>query len=350
MEKSTYRIIDANFNRAREAARMMEEYVRFALNRPAFSGRAKQIRHTLCGCIDKLEALKLLCSRDTSGDVGRTVKVDAQLQRQSLDDCFIAAAKRAGEALRVLAECVQSIDPAAAATMEHLRFEVYALEKDVSLASDAKRKFASVRLYVLVNAGPDTPGTDVLEFTRQCALGGADCIQLRAKGITDSRFLQLAASFTKICREYSVLSIINDRTDIAICSDADGVHLGQEDIPVSSAKNLAPRPLIVGASTHNTEELNQAIESGYDYIAIGPAFASSTKPDVKVAGPGFIKEALQTLEQAALAHVAIGGITQGNIQELLCLGVRTVAVSTSISPSDPRSDCKALKTLLLGHN
>ena len=76
MEKSTYRIIDANFNRAREAARMMEEYVRFALNRPAFSGRAKQIRHTLCGCIEKLDALKLLCSRDTSGDVGRTVKVE----------------------------------------------------------------------------------------------------------------------------------------------------------------------------------------------------------------------------------------------------------------------------------
>lgn len=350
MEKSIYRIIDANFNRAREAARMMEEYVRFSLNRPAFSSRAKQIRHTLCGCIEKLDTLKLLCSRDTSGDVGRTVKVDAQLQRRSLDDCFIAAAKRAGEALRVLAECIQSIDPAAAATMEHLRFDVYALEKDVSLASDAKQKFASVRLYVLVNTGPDTPDTDVLEFTRQCALGDADCLQLRAKGITDSRFLNLAGNFTQICHEHSVLSIINDRADIAICSGADGVHLGQEDIPVSSAKNLAPRPLIVGASTHNTEELNQAIESGYDYIAIGPAFASSTKPDVKVAGIGYIKEALQTLEQANLAHAAIGGITPSNIQELFSLGIRTVAVSASISSSDPGSDCKVLKTLLLNHN
>ena len=329
---------------------MMEEYVRFALNRPALSSRAKRIRHTLCTQIEKMDSIRLLCNRNTERDVGRGIQVEGQLQRQSLEDCFIAATKRASEALRVLAECTQPIDSAIAAIMEQLRFEVYALEKDVSLIFDSTRKFASVRLYVLVNVGPDTPDIHVLDFTRRCALGGADCIQLRSKGICDNRLLELARQFTQLCRENNVLSIINDRADIAILADADGVHLGQEDIPAFDARNLADRPLIVGASTHNPDELIRSIESGYDYIAIGPAFASSTKPDVKVAGPAYIKQALQVLNDNNLPHVAIGGITEVNLRELISIGVRTAAVSSSISTDTPEKDCKALKSLLLDAN
>ena len=105
-----YRIIDANFNRAREALRVMEEYCRFGLNHSGLAGKAKQCRHRLCEAISKLDSVKLICSRDVAGDVGRELKVEGQLSRQSIEDCFTAAAKRASEALRTLAESIQTID------------------------------------------------------------------------------------------------------------------------------------------------------------------------------------------------------------------------------------------------
>ena len=104
MNDILYRIIDANFNRTREALRVMEEYCRFGLSNPALSGKAKQCRHSLCQSMMGIDPKKRLLNRDIDGDVGRELKVEGQLQRQSLEDCFTAAAKRASEALRALAE------------------------------------------------------------------------------------------------------------------------------------------------------------------------------------------------------------------------------------------------------
>ncbi len=343
-----YRIIDANFNRCREAFRVMEEYCRFGLNNPALSARAKQLRHELCQSIDQLDSEKLLSCRDTDGDVGKTTQVPGQLKRQSIEDCFTAAAKRAGEALRALAESSQSISPEIAATAERLRFQTYALEKDVVLNASAKRKFASVRLYVLINATADTPQADTLELVQSCIDGGADCLQLRAKGLTDKALLSLAESFTAACRDNHVISIINDRIDIAILSGADGVHLGQDEIPLAKARRLAKTPLIYGASTHNRQELAGAIEAGYDYIAIGPAFASPTKPDVPVAGVDYFQQALPALTEAGIGHVAIGGITAQNLEILQKIGIQTIAVSSSVCETEsPQNSCKALKDMLL---
>ncbi len=348
MSNVLYRIIDANFNRAREAFRVMEEYCRFGLNHPGLAGRAKQCRHRLCEAISTLDSGKLICSRDVAGDVGRELKVDGQLCRQSLEDCFAAAAKRATEALRALAESTQSIDAHVAAVMEQLRFEAYALEQDTILKATAATKWAKVRLYVLINASPQTPPEDVLRLTETCIAGGADCLQLRAKNLTDTQLLSLAKSFTTLCKEASVISIINDRVDIAILSGADGVHLGQDDIPAGQARKLAPMPLIIGASTHSQEELKQAIASGSDYIAIGPAFPSTTKPHLSIAGLDYLKTALPILEQAGIPHVAIGGIGQHTIDSLIDIGIRTVAVSSTVCGSeDPEKACKILKERLL---
>ena len=348
MSDVLYRIIDANFNRCREAFRVMEEYCRFGLNNPALSARAKQLRHELCGAIDKLDNEKLLSCRDTDGDVGKTTEVSGQLKRQSIEDCFTAAAKRAGEALRALAESAQSIDPEITAVAERLRFAAYALEKDVVLKASATRKFAPVRLYVLINATPDISPADTLELVDACIAGGADCLQLRAKGFTDKALLALAEKFTAACKGKNVISIINDRIDIAILSGADGVHLGQDEIPLSKARRLAKAPLIYGASTHNEQELRDAIQAGYDYIAIGPAFASPTKPDVPVAGPDYLHHALPVLTQAGIPHVAIGGITAHNIVILQKIGIRTIAVSSCICETEsPHNSCKVLKDMLL---
>jgi len=348
MSDVLYRIIDANFNRTREALRVMEEYCRFGLNHAGLGGKAKQLRHRLCDAISQLDPVKLLCSRDVAGDVGRELKVEGQLSRKSIEDCFTAAAKRASEALRALAESTQSINAHVAGVMEQLRFEVYALEKETVLKASIKEKWASVRLYVLINATGQTPTEDVLDLSLACIAGGADCLQLRAKNITDSQLLQLAESFTKLCKEASVVSIINDRVDIAILSHADGVHLGQDEIPVDKARKLAPIPLIIGVSTHTQQELMDAIESGCDYIAIGPAFASPTKPELRIAGLEYLKSALPILEEAGIPHVAIGGINPDNINSLLEIGVITVVASSAVCDTEnPKESCKALKALLL---
>lgn len=343
--------MDANFNRCREAFRVMEEYCRFGLNNQPLSARAKQLRHQLCEAISRLDAGKLLCSRDTDGDVGKTTQVDGQLRRQSIEDCFTAAAKRASEALRALAEASQAIDVNVAAVAEKLRFETYALEKDVVLKAAVSGRFAGVRLYVLINAGPETPVADVLSLTRDCITGGADCLQLRAKGLTDKALLSLAEQFVELCKDGGLVSIINDRVDIAVLSGADGVHLGQDEISPTQAQKLAKTPLIIGASTHTPDELEGAIEAGYDYVAIGPAFASPTKPDIEGGGIDYIQKALNLLEKAALRHVAIGGINQKNIEYLTEFGVRTIAVSSAVCEAkSPIKSCQSLKTALQKSN
>ena len=343
-----YRIIDANYNRGREALRVMEEYCRFGLNNPALSAQAKQCRHQLCQSMKSINPQKLLSNRDVDGDVGRELKVTGQLQRQSLEDCFTAAAKRASEAMRALAESIQTIDPALSAVMEKIRFEVYALEKKAVLFSSVKQKFQSVRLYVLINATAQTDEHEVLDLAKTCIDNGAGCLQLRAKDLCDSSLLGLSRKFTALCKETGVVSIINDRADIAILADADGVHLGQDEIPVSCARQLAKRPFIVGVSTHNLDELNAAIDSGCDYVGIGPAFASPTKPDLNVSGLNYIKQAISVLEQTGIFHVAIGGINLQNIPPLLEIGVRAVAVSSAVSHSEnPANSCNTLKNTLL---
>lgn len=326
----------------------MEEYCRFGLNHSALAGKAKELRHRLCETIGNLDSVKLIFSRDVAGDVGRELKVEGQLCRQSIEDCFTAAAKRASEALRALAESIQSIDVHVAAVMEQLRFEVYAFEQEVVLRACTEKKWSKVRLYVLINATNETAPEDTLNLTKVCIAGGADCLQLRAKKLTDRQLLFLAESFTVLCKEASVVSIINDRVDIAVLSGADGAHLGQDEIPVHKARSLARMPLIIGMSTHSQQELSQAIESGCDYVAIGPAFPSPTKPHLQVTGIDYLKQALPILSGAGMSYVAIGGIDHTNIDSLLDIGVKTVAVSSAVCDSEnPQENCKTLKNMLL---
>ena len=137
MERAVYRIIDANFNRAREAIRVMEEFCRFSLNSTALFERTKQLRHELSSTISPLDAQRLVANRDTIGDVGVGKTVEKQLHRESLADCCTAACKRLTEALRALAEVIQTQNTSAAQKIENLRYAAYTLEKDIFLFSNA---------------------------------------------------------------------------------------------------------------------------------------------------------------------------------------------------------------------
>jgi thiamine-phosphate pyrophosphorylase len=362
MERCGYRIVDANFNRAREALRVIEDYCRFTLNSAPLSSRAKEMRHKLSSAIARLNTERLLASRDTPGDVGIGQTIENALGRMDLKDSLTAACKRLPEALRVLAESLRSDEPGIADEMERLRYAGYSLEKDIALFANTQARFSKVRLYVLISSNLPV---DIFSLTNDCIAGGADCLQLRAKDVdadppfgsaslrrvetgevslTADRYFAVACEFVKICKDAGVISIINDRADIAIASGADGVHLGQNDLPLEQARKLQLTPLIFGKSTHSPAQLNAAIAELPTYVSLGPVFATLTKPDTKPVGLEYVKQALPILTDTGVGHVAIGGINENNIDAVLRAGAKTIAVNSAVAASpDPIAACKKLK-------
>jgi thiamine-phosphate pyrophosphorylase len=344
MERAVFRIIDANFNRGREAGRVIEEFCRFSLNSTALTARAKELRHRLCKAVSRLDAQMLIAARDSNDDVGFGVQVAGQMKRANLHDCFVAAAKRLTEALRTLAEVTQTIDPSAAQVFENLRFAAYTLEKDIFSFSITAEKLASVRLYVLLTAGPDSPNSQILDTAAACIEGGADCLQLRAKGLSDRRTLALADEIVGLCRDGGVISIINDRVDIAVAAGADGVHLGQDDMPLAQSRKLQLKPMIFGLSTHSTEQLKEAIGRGADYVSLGPVFPTGTKPKASPVGLEYVSRATELLTDTGIGHVAIGGITLENVSQVLKAGAKTIALCSAVAnSSDQKEMCEKLK-------
>jgi len=341
MERAVYRIIDANFNRAREAVRVIEEFCRFSLNSAPLTERARRIRHELSAAIGKLDAGQLISSRNTVGDVGLGKTVEKQLARGNLKDCLTAGSKRLTEALRVLSEMTQTQERSVAETIEELRYDAYTLEKDIVLFSDAFEKFKGVRLYVIITS--NLPA-DVISLACKCAGGGADCVQLRAKAIDDDRLFDIAVEFVRICKEAGVLSIINDRVDIAVASGADGVHLGQNDLPIEQARKLQLAPLIIGKSTHSLKQLQAACEERPTYAALGPVFATETKPDAEPVGLDYVRQATEILSDTGVCNVAVGGITMENVEDVLRAGAKAIAVCAAVTKAvDPAAACRVLK-------
>jgi thiamine-phosphate pyrophosphorylase len=303
--------------------------------------RAKQLRHELSASISKLDAERLISCRDSLGDVGVGKTVEKQLTRGDLNDCFTAGCKRLTEALRALAEVIRIDDEPLAAAIEKLRFDAYTLEKDIVIFSDTSAKFKSVRLYIVITS--NLPA-EVISLAYKCVAGGADCIQLRAKDIEDDRYFALAVEFVKICRDAGVVSIINDRADIAVAAGADGVHLGQNDLPVEQARKLQLAPLIIGKSTHSLKQLRAACAESLTYVGLGPVFATPTKPGADAVGLEYVTSATKELAGTGIAHVAIGGITPDNVERVLDAGAKSVAVCSAVThASDPAAACRIFK-------
>jgi len=317
---------------------------------PVQNSRAKQIRHQICRVASQLDQDALITARQSDTDVGCDIKVDSQHVRKTLYDCFVAACKRLTEALRALAETTQPIDPVLAAQFEKLRFAAYTLEKDVVLAGNAAARFEHVRLYILITATPNHSRQDILKLTRACAKGGADCIQLRGKGLSDRNLFDTASEFVKICKDTGVVSIINDRIDIAAGAAADGIHFGQDDLPVDIARRLQTKPMVTGLSTHSLDQLNASIETKINYVGLGPVFPTNTKPDTQLVGLNYVRDAVARLHSTGIYHVAIGGITLDNLNDVLAAGAKTVAVCSAVSDSsNPRDTCKRLKDTIVSY-
>lgn len=181
-------------------------------------------------------------------------------------------------------------------------------------------------LYVCTDR--DIMTTDTLEEAVELAIkGGATIIQLREKDCTSREFYELALSIKDITDAYEVPLIINDRLDIALAVHADGVHLGQSDIPVQVARNVMGPNCIVGATANTLEKAKEAWQSGADYLGVGDVFGSATKNDTK---PVELKELKKICDTVKIPVVAIGGILKKNIHLLKDTGVAGVAVISAV--------------------
>ncbi len=325
MDSSTARILDANANRAREALRVMEDYARFGLDDPWLAKQLKSMRHDLAASLDHRSLNRIIRARDVEADVGRDIRTASEYRRTDARDGVTAAAKRATEALRSLEEYAKTIPRAPAGEFERLRYRLYELDRALAIRIDARQRLADLRLYVLLTGA--WCSTDWHTAARRAIDGGADCIQLREKNLTDRRFLDRARSVAALCRDAGVLFIVNDRPDIARLSGAQGVHLGQDDFNISDARRIAGPALIVGVSTHSIEQVRTAAAQSPDYIAVGPMFPSPTKPQQSIPGPELLTVALT---ETSLPLLPIGGINPETIDTLLSAGATRVCVCAAV--------------------
>jgi len=341
---SIFRIIDANANRAREALRVVEDCARFVWNDPFWSARLKELRHRLTQAVGGLGVgPELLASRDTPGDVGTGQSAESERSRADVGAVVAANLKRAQEAIRVLEEYSKLVSEPAGEAFKQIRYELYAVETAIEARLWAPERLAAARLYVLVTPGM-TNGRDPVDVARQAIAGGADVIQLREKELPDGRYLELAGRMRSVCRELGALFVVNDRADVAQLVDADGVHVGQDDLPAAEARRLLGPGKIVGVSTHSPAQAERAILAGASYVGVGPVNATPTKPTTEPVGLEYVRYAA---ENVAIPFFAIGGVSAGTADDILRAGARRLAVCSAIIGADDVAAAAAeLRTII----
>ena len=341
--KEIYRILDASFNRAREALRVIEDCGRFAMNDPAVTAVAKNMRSDLRELFETMPVAEFLTARDTPGDIGTELTSPSEARRKDLADVASAACKRLGEALRSIEEYSKIVAPDRTVQVERMRYNGYTMERRLMGRLMTGLRLADARLYVLI-CSRLCKGS-VKEVARGAIAGGADVIQLRETEIHDAEFLALAAELRELTDETGKIFIINNRPDIAAIVGADGVHLGQMDLPLAEARRLLRPGAIVGRSTHSLAQAKAAVNEGADYIAVGPIYETGTK----MAGPPVGVELIQQVAaKIACPKVAIGGITAGNIRPLFKAGATCVAVCQAVIGSDNPNAAEAIRALAPG--
>ncbi|MBD2439494.1 thiamine phosphate synthase [Nostoc sp. FACHB-110] len=321
IQQVVYRILDANLDRTREGLRIIEEWCRFGLNNAQLAGECKYLRQELA----KWHTAEIRAARDTVGDSGTDLSHPQEEQRSGITSLLQANFCRVQEALRVLEEYGKLYSSNMGKAFKQMRYRVYTLESNL-MGYQRHQLLWRSHLYLV------TSPSDTLLGTVESALkGGLTLVQYRDKNTDDTVRLEQATKLRQLCHAYGALFIMNDRVDLALAVDADGVHLGQQDMPIALARQLLGPQRIIGRSTTNAEEMQKAISEGADYIGVGPVYETPTKLGKAAAGLEYVRYAAQN---SPIPWFAIGGIDANNINDVIDAGAERVAVVRSLMQAE----------------
>lgn len=340
------RILDASANRAREGLRVVEDYVRFALNDGHLSELLKSARHQLRSALQDIDSESLVGSRNTRADVGTEITTSAEMVRSDSLSVAKASLKRVQEAIRTLEEYSKVLatsnsatsQPNASQQLEQLRYKLYTIEKAVLTTIGSRKTFENRNVYLLLSS--DQCDGDVEHVLNEAIAGGIRIVQIREKSMPDKELLQYARRVRSITRHAGVMLIMNDRPDLAVLCEADGIHVGQEELRVHDVRRIVGPDCLIGVSTHSIEQARDAVLDGANYIGVGPVFKSGTKNFDEFAGLDFVREVAAEIQ---LPWFPIGGIDVSNLDSVIEAGGSRVAVSGAVCRSqNPRHSAQQL--------
>lgn len=326
-QTNAFRTIDAAANRLREGLRVIEDFLRFTLDDAHLTELLKTTRHQLTEALQFIGQDMLIASRDTLHDVGTSISSTSEFDRPSLEDLVKANLKRTQEATRTLEEFGKLISVEAAAIFKQMRYSLYTLEKSVLACFTNRNSLEDCRLYLLATEALCHHGAG--PAIRESLAAGVGIVQIREKEMSDRQLLEHGRRVREWTRDAGAILIMNDRPDLAVAIDADGVHVGQDELPVREVRQIIGPRRIIGVSTHNIDQARQAVLDGADYLGVGPTFTTTTKSfsEDEYAGLEFVK---QVAAEITLPWFAIGGITADNLSQAIQAGARRVAVSSTI--------------------
>lgn len=331
------RILDANLDRAREGLRILEDWSRFGLDRADLTEKLKHLRQTLA----QYHTADLRAARDTLGDVGTNITHPHERVRSSVTQVLQANFCRVEEALRSLEEFGKIQRSELSDACKQLRYQVYAIESQM-MGHQRFQQLQQAQLYLVT-----APADNVYTVVESALQGGLQIVQYREKTGNDCDRLIVAQQLKTLCQKYGALFLINDRVDLAIAVDADGVHLGQQDLPIAVARNLLGSDRLIGRSTTNPDEMAKALSEGADYIGVGPVYATPTKPGKPAAGLEYVRYAAA---HSPVPYFAIGGINAQNLDEVMAAGGDRVAIVRALMHADdPAATSRSLLKRLQAH-
>lgn len=343
-EAAACRILDAAANRCREGLRVVEDFARFALDDAFLTSELKRLRHDLAVCLARLPAEWLIAFRDTPGDVGTSIATASEARRDDAAHVAVVNFKRAQESLRSLEEYGKLLDAGFSAAIEQLRYRGYTLERAVMNTARNTEQLAHAQLYALIDGRKS-----VEEFERLAAelvAASVHLIQLRDKALSDRELLDRARRLRRLTAGSATLFIMNDRPDLAALAEADGVHVGQDELSVQDCRRIVGHHRLVGVSTHSIEQARRAVIDAADYLGVGPVFEGLTKHFSQLPGLDLVR---QVAAEIRLPAFAIGGITFENLEQVRAAGLHRVAVRGALlsGPQPGQTAAALLRQLAL---
>jgi len=322
------RILDANINRAAEGIRVIEDVCRFYFEDEKNTIKLREARHTLRKTFKNID-IEFVKSRDVEHDIGKDISQASFLdKKKDLKQLITANFKRVEEAVRTMEETLKIVGLySESKVMENIRYEMYYTEKEISTKVN---KNILPGLYGITGEEYSN-GKSTVEVVKEMIYAGIKVIQYREKDKSLKEKYEECKVISEICKKNDVIFIVNDNIEIALLVDADGVHMGQDDLPAKEARKLIGNK-ILGISTHSPEQLQKAIEAKVDYVGVGPIYKTKTK--VNVCDPVGLEYLEYAVKNCTIPFVAIGGIKVHNIDEVLKRGAQTVCLVTEIIGSE----------------